>query len=203
MKRPYFVFVGGINSSGKSTILKKNVNKEIVYISGSSYFMKWLGIEKGEYSKLQSLSDKKALRELGKMMHYLVKKEKFRNGTKIVCIDAHYLNIRNGEAKAYIGNWLRLMNGFVLIKSSPKNMLKWMERDLEKNGRERNLFKPHSTQREKLTQLNLFIRENIRLFKKLSLLYKKPNKIINNTTEVRNAVKSLKLFINKQIKLKI
>lgn len=203
MKRPHFIFVGGINSSGKSTILKKIADKEIVYISGSSYFMKWLGIKMMDYSKLQSLSDKKALCELGKMMRYLVEKEKFKNGTKIVCIDAHYLNIKNGEAKAYVGNWLRLMDGLVLIRSSPKNMLKWMEQDLEKNGRERNLFKHHSTRREKLAQLSLFIGENIRLFKKLSLLYKKPNKIINNTTEVCNAVKSLKLFIGKQIKLKI
>ena len=44
MKRP-IVFMGGINGSGKTTVLSSIIanNKEIGFIKGSEFFMKWLG----------------------------------------------------------------------------------------------------------------------------------------------------------------
>jgi|GEM_PF-1766176 adenylate kinase len=200
MKRLYFIFVGGINSSGKSTILKRIASKKIACISGSAYFMKWLKIKNGDYSKLQSLPDKKVLSELGKMMRYIVRQEKFGIGTEAVCIDAHYLNIRNGKAQPWVGRWLSLMDGIVFVRSSPVHILKRMKKDEKRTGRIRNVFKQGSSRREEFEQLRSFTEKNDLLFKKLLLMYNKPSAIItNNKRGVSVAAQRLKLFINKQI----
>jgi len=200
MRRPYFIFVGGINSSGKSAILRRIASRKIACVSGSAYFMKWLKIKNGDYSKLQSLPDKKVLSELGKMMRYLVLQEKFGISTEAVCVDAHYLNIRNGKAQPWVGEWLSLMDGMVFVRSSPAYVLKRMKKDEQRTGRMRNVFKRGSSRREELEQLRLFTEKNNLLFKKLLLIYNKPSVIItNNKRGVSAAAQELKLFINKQI----
>lgn len=200
MNRPYFIFVGGINSSGKTSILKYISRGKIAYVSGSSYLMKWLGIKKGDYKKLQSLPDKNAKSELGKMVRYLTKEKTFHKNKKIVCIDAHYMNIRDGRTQAWVGKWLSCVDGLILIKSSPASILKRIEKDEKRMGRERNLFKPGSTWEEKIEQLRSFIEKNNLFFEKLTVLHSKPYKIIvNNKRGYFDAARTLKSFIDEQV----
>ena len=125
MQRPKFFFVGGVNGSGKTTVLHLISEKkpEFHVIKGSEYFMKWLGIKRRNYGQLQSLPDRKTLLELGRMMRYLLKEKKYSNNKKIVLIDAHFTNIRNGKTEEWISDWLSLVNGLVLIKAKPAEMV--------------------------------------------------------------------------------
>src|SRR3989344_4953748 len=104
IKRPTFVFVGGINGVGKTTIsrLASSQDNIIGFIKGSVFFMKWLDLKKGDYGGLQSLPDKRVLRELGSMMEYIVRRKRFDRTKKMILIDAHFVNVRKGGAQEWI-----------------------------------------------------------------------------------------------------
>lgn len=179
MQRPIFIFVGGINGSGKSTILDfvEKKRRDIQVIPGSTVFMKWLGIRNRDYEKLQSLPDVLALRELKKMMEFLVLKKGFARGIKVVLIDAHFVNIREGKAQKWVADWLGLMHGLILVKASAREILYRIERD---TVRERGIFPKSSTRGQKIKLIAFFTKESEHVFKQYAKRHKVPKIIVRN-----------------------
>ena len=197
MQRPKFFFVGGVNGSGKTTVLHLISEKkpEFHVIKGSEYFMKWLGIKRRNYGQLQSLPDRKTLLELGRMMRYLLKEKKYSNNKKIVLIDAHFTNIRNGKTEEWISDWLSLVNGLVLIKAKPAEILKRIRIDnKKKTKRQRNLFPTNASYKEKIKFLQLFNKKSEHTFRKCVKIYKKQHKILLNKENC--ATETAKALIN-------
>ena len=60
------VFLGGINSSGKTSLLNalKVACSSISVCHGSAVFMEWLGIEQGDYRSLIELPEEYKNKEL-------------------------------------------------------------------------------------------------------------------------------------------
>ena len=191
-----FYFVGGINGSGKSSILKEiSQTSGPTVISGSAYFIKWLGLKRGDYKTLRSLPDSLVLRELDKMMKFLIKKP--TPNCDSVIFDAHYLNIREGKAVKWIDDWMGLMNGLFLIRTSPRIILQRFHRDLKTTKRDRNLFSRNASYREKIKFLSFCNKKSETLIKWLSKKFKIPYFIIDNNDDIQKAVKKLKNCIEK------
>lgn len=144
-------FVGGINGSGKSTVLKEISAKDERFevIHGSKYLMEYLGIEKGDYETLRSTPDdtkEKAKENIAKEI------SSRKDPSKIVLFDAHYIKIHNGKiSNAIEGNWIALFEKLFFIKSDAKTILSRIEND----PRDRKLFSSQcSTEKEKLAFLS-------------------------------------------------
>ncbi|MDD2673170.1 MAG: AAA family ATPase, partial [Syntrophales bacterium] len=159
MKRPKFIFVGGINGSGKTTLLQmaKEKDEKISYLSGSFLFMNWLGIKNRNYRTLQEMPDNFIKNKLGRMMRHIVRNKKFRKKIKIILIDAHFINIRNGESRAWIGDWMSVMDGVVLVCGTPSEISKRINFDESTKKKKRNLF-----------TANIQKKERVKLFKKFN-----------------------------------
>lgn len=130
--------------------------------------MKWLGIKKEGYRKFQSLPDEKILKELGKIMNYLTKRKKFSRFKKVILIDAHFINVRNGKAQNWVGDWLSVMDGLVLVKAAPTEILKRMESDEKKSSRQRNIFTTNAGYSRKIELLGFSIGKVSRYSKNVS-----------------------------------
>ncbi|MEK6839911.1 MAG: AAA family ATPase [Nanoarchaeota archaeon] len=185
MKRPKFVFAGGINGSGKTTVLNLVVtnNKEISLIKGSEFFMKWLGIKMGDYKTLQKLPDREVLSEQSKMIRHLVNKESFGKSKKIIIIDAHFINIRNGKAQEWVGDWMSMMHAMILIKANSKDVLRRIKSDEKKSTRDRNIFTKDADSKYKIKSIETFNKKSEQVFKRYARMYNKPNKTFLNGNE--------------------
>lgn len=197
MLRPVFLFVGGVNGSGKSTVLsllaRKNKFAEVV--RGSSFFMNWLGIRDKNYKKLRTLPDRFVLREQEKMIDFLVHRKHFKKEVVAVFLDAHFVNIRKGKAQEWIGDWFRFFDGAVLVEATSSEILTRMEKDSE---RDRDIFPFRVAQNQKPGFIALFLKESEYVFKKYTDKHGIPCIIVkNNQGKIYKSSAKITSFLKK------
>ena len=170
-------FVGGINGSGKSTVLKKIASKDERFevIHGSKYLMECLGIEEGDYETLRSTPDnvkEKAKEQMAKEI------SSRKNSDKVILFDAHYIKIHEGKIDSAVkGNWIALFEKLFLIKSDPKTILSRIESD----PRDRKLFSSHcSTEKEKVVFLSKCSDRTLSVMKEAGKKFGVPSFTIEN-----------------------
>ena len=61
------------------------------------------------------------------MIRYIINKKTFGKSKKIVIIDAHFINIRNGKAQEWVGDRISIMDVLLLIKANPADILRRIE----------------------------------------------------------------------------
>lgn len=190
--------MGGINGSGKTTVLSSIIanNKEIGFIKGSEFFMKWLGVKKGDYKKLQSLPDKDVLKRQEEMIRYIINKKTFGKSKKIVIIDAHFINIRNGKAQEWVGDRISIMDVLLLIKANPADILRRIELDEKESVRNRNIFPVCADRKRKINLIKIFTGKNEHIFKKYARMYNKQNAIfLNKNGQSAKTAKRINKFL--------
>lgn len=174
-------FFGGVNGAGKSTFLAEleKSASEFEIFQASSQFMKWLGLEPGDYQSLRAMPEEVKNRGFEKMIQYLV--DKRPGSQKALIIDAHYLNLRNGEIFDVTGEWIKLMNALFLITANHQTLWGRLRKDLETKGRERNLFPQGSTEEKQKRLLADYTDQTLNKVQILSQKYKIPFFIIENS----------------------
>ena len=173
-------FIGGVSGVGKSTFLNKlkEINNDFEIIYGSKYFMKWLGLKKGDYGALQSLPDDIKNKELDKMMRYILKN---KQNKKILLIDAHYLRIHEGKISVATGEWMRFFNGLFVLNDEPKEVLRRINFDTINTKRIRKIFPGNIiNNNEKLKLLSCYLNKTMDKVKELSTIFNIPYFIIQN-----------------------
>lgn len=126
-------FVGGVNGVGKTTLLKAiaDADPSFVVVRGSEELMKWLGIP-NDYDALRALPQEFKKKEwVGCLADILT-----RTTDQDLLLDAHYLNLINGEQTIVTDVWLDAFDVAVLVEATPGEIYARIRKD----QRDRALF---------------------------------------------------------------
>ncbi len=182
-------FIGGINGSGKSSIINaiSERNREFESYHGSVRFMEWLKIKPGDYPSLWKLSDDFKNVELDKMIRFAVNER--AKSSRSLLIDGHYLNLRNGEVSNATGDWISVMDAIFLISADSREIFERLENDFRISGRERGIFREGAGEKEMISEIDRYQNLSRQRVIELSRIYKIPYyEIVNNDGNQENAV---------------
>lgn len=181
-RRAYFI--GGISGVGKSAILNKvaQLDQRFEIVHGSEHFIRWLGLQKGDYNALRSLPNKFKNKELDKMMRKLVcgYSGTARCYRKPLLIDAHYLRIYQGHITLATSTWVSLFYTLFLITADAETVFKRINRDFLKTNKDRKLFPEEANNQEKISLLEIYHNKTTEAVKKLSYCFRIPYFIVQN-----------------------
>ncbi len=183
------VYVGGINGSGKTTILKE-VAKQLgfEYISTSKLMMEMLG-HPGDYEYLRSIPGDEQMEIREKMFNDLALDED-RN----LIVDSHYLNLIRGKTNIITRDAIKKFDILVLI-SAPIDQI-WKRVCADETTRDRALFPESFSGEESFEVLTQYQEDTRQEFIRLAKLHQKKNiEIINVDGKLEKAVKELVDFI--------
>lgn len=193
-----FYFVGGLSGTGKTALLK--VMHELYpnffdVISGSSYFMSWLGLAEGDYASLQTLPIDYKNHELGKMMRSVIHNSR-KSG--IVLFDGHYLRIHDGLVTTAVGDWIAHVDGIIHINAPISDMIERLGRESE---RPRAIFPRMASDEEKCELLQKWSRLSQEEASKFSNYYGLPLiTLMNHRGELeQTAEKFSKILLSNQV----
>lgn len=184
------ICIGGVNASGKSTILKKVADLSGYQIlHGAGLLMEHLNCP-GDYEKLRSFSAEEKDEAYTKVVERLCKeKDNF-------LLDSHYLTLIRGEITNMTTDRLRNFDVLVLI-STPLEIL-W-ER-IHNDPRDRALFPVTASLEESKEILEKYQQQTLKEFNRAVKEYNVPGIHIQNDTEnpekaalqLHNFIESLK-----------
>ena len=189
-------YVGGVNGAGKTLLLQGIVKQDnsFSHIKGSTLLMRGLGIKDGDYKTLRNLSTEFKNEKFGEM----VKSMKSNSDINIL-IDAHFLNLINGNKYKVVGSWISSVDALILVEANAQDVIK---RILKDSGRDRALFDDEVSQTKESVSLNIdrYMRDTRNEFNNLSKEYSLPNIVIKNEDgKINLAIKSFLEFHNKLI----
>ena len=183
------VYVGGINGSGKTTILKE-VAKQLgfEYIQLTHLMMEALGFP-FDYDKLRITPEV----EKTKVREEILAKLLSDNDRNII-IDSHYLNLIKGKTNIVNGPAIAKFDILVLI-SAPVEQI-WQRIYEDQKTRDRALFPDNFTSEESFQMLTKYQEDTAQEFSRLASTYHKKNiEIINVDGELESSIAKLVNFI--------
>lgn len=130
MKNYYF---GGINASGKSTLIDAIVAKDqkFVAVHTTKELMKWLGIE-NNYEALRAMNQDEVLKKYALFVDEWLESHKDKSSL----FDSQFLNLVRGEYLDRTGDWIQKFDSIVVVNASLQDVL----RRINSEVRDRALF---------------------------------------------------------------
>lgn len=176
------IFIGGVNASGKSTILKKVADiSGYPVLHGAGLLMEQLNCS-GDYEKLRAISAE----EKGKAYTQVVEKLCAKENNFL--LDSHYLTLIRGEVTNMTSDRLKNFDLLVLI-STPIEIL-WKR--LQSDPRDRALFPIDAPPEVAKKILEDYQMETLKAFDRAVKEYDVPGiHIHNDENNVEKAVKEL------------
>lgn len=128
-------FVGGVNGVGKTTLLRAiaEASPSFRIVKGSERFMQHLGIP-GNYDALRRLPEEVKSREWSNCLEQIL--DETYDLHQDLLLDAHYLNLIEGQVTTVTGVWMETFDAAVLVTASAEEILGRIQQDL----RDRALF---------------------------------------------------------------
>lgn len=170
------IFVGGVNGSGKSTILElvSASRSDWIVTKSSQAFMEWLGFP-GDHPRLQQLNPDERNAKLAEFMHLVTERGR---ETSCQLLDSHYLNLKRGKTEHVTGPWLKKFDALVLI-STPASTIVDRVRDSER-FRHRALYREGTPANQQLSLLQEYIKATEKAFFSLAQQFHLPHIKIEN-----------------------
>ncbi len=185
-------YVGGVNGSGKSTILAEVTRQkpEFTIIHSVTAFTEWLGFP-GDYEKLRAIPPEEGIQKLSQFMDVLLAKP-----IDILLFDSHYLNLVRGVIKPVMGPWIKKFDVLILISADIDSILKRIESD----SRDRALFPPEATKETCEAIYKNYCKQYKDVFHQLALQYNLPSKEIENSEgEISQVAQELIDIVNHRV----
>lgn len=183
------IFLGGVNGSGKTTILQgiHELRPEWNIVKGSQRLMEQLGIP-GDYDTLRATDPLVLKRAIEIMMKTLLKEGSIFPHQ---IVDSHFLNLNYGVVYQVADTWIAGFDALVLLSVPAEKIFERMKKDTH---RDRALFSKTTAPEEEHAILEAYIQETEKEFLHLAQTYTLPHRKIENT-EKDQAIAELIQFI--------
>jgi adenylate kinase len=183
------VYVGGINGSGKTTILKEVAKRlDFEYISTSKLMMEIIG-RPSDYDHLRSIPSDQQMEIREKMFDDLA----FDSNRNLI-VDSHYLNLIKGKTNIITRDAIKKFDVFVLISAPIEQVWDRVRKDEE--IRDRALFPENLSEEDSFKMFKTYQQDTEREFLRLARLHQKNNiEIVNINGKLESSVAKLVDFI--------
>lgn len=184
-------YMGGLNGSGKSTIIKiLEPEKEIKVFHGSKMLMEYLGCE--SYSGLDAIPEKDQI----KARIAFFNSPLFSSHTqRIGLIDAHYIQLR-GNSKfetSMEDEWTGRIDLFLHVVAKPKLILDRILKDPHDSQRKLQKFK--SSTRDYEEEIEYYQEISVKVGAETARKLGRPFRIIDNNSAMEETIAQIKRIL--------
>jgi adenylate kinase len=177
-------YVGGINGTGKSTVLAQLAQmNDFEIVPLTQRLIQFAGLT--GYDELRQRSQVINRRDLAELINGLVVESENKN----IVLDGHYLNLRRGRVSKVTGSWIGRMTALILITADPAVIYERINQD----NKDRALFGSGLSGEAAIKRLAQYQLQTIAEFDTLADRYTLPKIVVENN-DVYHAAAAIRLF---------
>ncbi|MEK7163042.1 MAG: AAA family ATPase [Patescibacteria group bacterium] len=178
------IFLGGINSSGKTSLLDalvfNNCGVDVCY--GSKEFINWLGLKQGDYESLEQLQDDYKNQELSKMVQFLINQINNNINHDKWIFSGHLGRIKETNIVSAIGNWISNFNLIVLLTAEPEILINRIKHDFAFGIRKRDkLMELIDLSKDPIEIFSEFVKQTEKIAEQIASIYEIPLLKLNSS----------------------